>query len=200
MSYILRLQIALLFLIFVSVGTAQQISVTTNEPGIYKLSDLFLHADKVAIVKVISGDMEAYEMSIYKARVIAAFKGVSEGEIVYFGPYERTELGGEYVLFLKNAPNPIEPKDKAGAYGTVRYSTVFDEGYSSMLTSYECIFEGSTIAQQCNYGVRVCTDYIILPKSLKTFPPASDAAPFGCRWIRRDSFTSLLNEMAEKMH
>jgi hypothetical protein len=198
MSCIFRLWVAIFFLILVSAGATQQISITNDEPAIYKLSDLFLHADKVAIVKVISGDTEAYEVSIYKARVIKAFKGVSEGDIVYFGPYERTELGGEYVLFLRNAPNPIEPKDKGGAYGTVRYSTIFNEGYSSMLTSYECVFDGSTIAQQCDYGVRVCTDYIILPKSIKAFPPGSDVASSSCRWVRRDLFTSLLNEMAEK--
>ena len=200
MSHIHRLLITLLFLTLASVGTAQQTSITITEPGIYKLSDLFLHADKVAIVKVISGDTEAYEISIYKARVITAFKGVSVGDIVYFGPYERTELGGEYVLFLKNAPNPIEPKDKTGAYGTVRYSLVFNEGYSSMRTSYECVFDGSTTAEGCDYGVRVCTDYIVLPKSLKAFPLAGDVAAFGCRWVRRDRFTSLLNEMTGPLH
>ena len=199
MSCILRLQIAFLFLSLVSVGTAQQTAITTNEPGIYKLSDLFMHADKVAIVKVISGETEAYEVSIYKARVITAFKGVSVGDIVYFGPYERTELGGVYVVFLKNAPNPLEPKDKTSAYGTVRYSLVFNEGYSSMLTSYECVFDGASTSQRCDYGVRVCTDYILLPKSLQTFPPESSETPFGCRWTRRDKFADMLGEMSKTL-
>jgi hypothetical protein len=177
-------------------GTAQSPSrVTNREPGVYQVADLFTHSDKVALVKVISGDTEVYDVAIYKARVVEGFKGLSAGETVYFGPYTRTELGSEYILFLRNNPKAIEPKAKtSGGYGTVNYSEVFDEGYSSMLTSYECVFTD----QQCDYGVRVCTDYIKLPKSLPAFPTNGDDSPFGCRWVRKAAFISVLDNLGGK--
>ena len=187
------------------IGTTQspQASIRTpegsqpSEPGIYQLADLFRHADRVALVKVVSGTTEAYDIAIYKAQVVEGFKGLSAGEIVYFGPYTATELGTEYILFLRDTPKAIEPRAKAdGGYGTVHYSKVFDEGYSSMRTSYECVFGGSS--SECDYGVRVCTDYIKLPKSLPAFPSNGDNPPFGCRWVRKDSFISVLDELGEK--
>jgi len=62
-------------------------------------------------------------------------------------------------------------------YGTVHYSEVFNEGYSSMETSYECVFDGKDIAQKCGDGARVCTDYIKLPKSLHPSPPMTEDTP-----------------------
>jgi hypothetical protein len=92
---------------------------------------------------------------------------------------------------------PITPKTAATvAYGTVPYSEIFNEGYSSMETSYACVFDGKEIRQQCDYGVRVCTDYIKLPKSMPAFPPEDNDPPFGCRWIRRGVFISLLDTLA----
>ncbi len=168
-----------------------------SEPGLYQLTDLFSHADKVALVKVVSGTTETYDIAIYKAQVVEGFKGVVAGEIVYFGPYIATEIGTEYVLFLRDNPKAIEPRAKAdGGYGTVHYSEVFNQGYSSMRTSYECVFGGPSV--ECDYGVRVCTDYIKLPKSLPAFPNSGDDPPFGCRWVRRNSFISALDELGEK--
>jgi hypothetical protein len=187
------------------IGTTQspQATISTpegsqlREPGLYQLADLFRHADRVALVKVISGTTEAYEVAIYKAQVVEGFKGLSAGEIVYFGPYIATEIGTEYILFLRDNPKAIEPRAKAeGGYGTVHYWEVFDEGYSSMRISYECVFGGSS--KECDYGVRVCTDYIKLPKSLPAFPNDGDDPPFGCRWVRKNSFISVLEEIGEK--
>jgi len=158
--------------------------MTTTEPGIYDLADLFKKADTVALVTVIAGDAEAYEIAIYKARVLKTFKSQAMGETIYFGPYLGERLGWEYVLFLRTAPEPIAAKSTLG-YGTIHYSEVFDEGYSAMMTSYECVFDGKDIAQQCDYGVRVCTDYIKLPKSMPVFPPLTEDVDFGCRWVRK---------------
>ena len=89
------------------------------------------------------------------------------GEAVYFGPYVGTRLGSEYIVFLHKVFKPIVPRTSGGGYGTIQYLEVFNEGYSSMETSYECVFSGRDIAQKCDYGVRVCTDYIKLPKSME---------------------------------
>ena len=176
------------------IGTAQP-----SEPGVFQLAHLFSRADRVALVKVVSGTTEAYDIPIYKAQVEKAFKGAAAGETIYFGPYIATELGSEYILFLRDKSNAIAPKTKADVgYGTVHYSEVFDEGYSSMRTAYLCAFGGPSAKQQCDYGVRVCTDYIKLPKSLPAFPDGDNDPPFGCRWAKKDAFIFVLEELSGK--
>jgi hypothetical protein len=153
-------------------GAVAQVTIT--EPARYNIAHLFEKADVVASVRIVSGDIESYNMAIYKAEVIHGFKGASSGQILYFGPFQGSELGSEYVVFLRNVQEPAIPKASPNAaYGTVRYREVFDQGYGSMLTSYECVFEGKDVAQQCDYGVRVCTDYIVLPKQILLFPQRS---------------------------
>jgi len=130
-------------LITARLTSAQQtVQVVPVEPGIIKLENLFKKSDTVALVKVVSGDTENYATAVYKAEVIQSFKGAAVGEAIYFGPYEGVRLGWEYVLFLRRAAKPLAPKTTAKvSYGTVNYSEVFNEGYSSMETSYECVFD-----------------------------------------------------------
>jgi hypothetical protein len=173
-------------------------NVTNREPGIYQLSSLYKHADTVALVKIAAGDSEAYSTAVYKAEVVKSFKGASVGQTIFFGPYLGERLGWEYVLFLQGVTKNIMPKaTSSGGFGVIHYSEVFDEGYSSMETSYECIFDGKEISQKCDYGVRVCTDYIKLPKSMQAFPPESNDPPFGCRWVRKAAFLSYLESLTE---
>jgi hypothetical protein len=164
------------------------------------VSELFRSADKVAIVEVLSGDVEAYEIPLYKGRVLQPFKGTSADEIIYFGPFLGTQRGSEYVLFLKNASQSLQPSRTGTGYGVVKYSTVLDEGYSSMLTSYECVFNGAEPHQNCDHAVRICTDYIKVPRSLETAPPEDVNAAFGCRWARRSEFISILDQLAHPLH
>jgi len=191
------LRIVALIVLMSALISAQSQSVTITEPGVYKIIELFKTADVVALVKIVSGDTESYDHTVYKGEVIQSFKGIPRGTAVYFGPFVGEKLGWEYVLFLRNATKPITPKATATAsYGTVRYSEVFNEGYSSMETSYACVFDGKEIAQKCDYGVRVCTDYIKLPESMPAFPPEDNDPPFGCRWVRKAVFISLLDTLA----
>lgn len=172
-------------------------TVDIVEPGVYDLAQLFRTADVVALVKVISGDAEHYESAVYKAEVERSFKGTKVGEIIYFGPFIGTKIGGEYVLFLKNSKEPLRPKSVPSPYGIVSFREVFDEGYSSMEKSYQCRFEGKEISHRCDYGVRVCTDYIKLPKGTQTVPPVDEDTPFGCRWVRESVFEPLLEKLAK---
>jgi hypothetical protein len=66
-----------------------------------------------------------------------------------------------------------------------------------METSYQCIFEGRDTSQKCDYGVRVCTDYIELPSATPTFPPVAEETPFGCRAVRKTVFISLLEALGK---
>jgi hypothetical protein len=192
----LRIVVSLVVLISTAASAQSQV-VTISAPGVYKISELFKSADIVALVKIVSGDTENYDRAVYKGHVIQSFKGMPGGATVYFGPFVGEKLGGEYVVFLRNVKSPISPKTtEAVSYGTVRYAGVFNEGYSSMATSYECVFDGKEIAQKCDYGVRVCTDYIKLPKSMPAFPPENNDPPFGCRWGRKAAFISLLDTLA----
>jgi hypothetical protein len=172
-------------------------SVTLTEPGVYTLKDLFTAADIVAIVRITSGDSEHYQSAVYKGEVIRSFKGVNAGQILYFGPFIGNRIGWEYVLFLRNSKQPLAPKTSDSPYGTVVYREVFDEGYSSMETNYECVFDGKEVAQQCDYGVRVCTDYIKLPKGTRTSPPLSETTSFGCRWVRKSVFEQLVQAFSK---
>ncbi len=180
-----------------ALASAQSQAVTISEPSVYDIGELFKSADVVALVRIVSGDAESYGHTVYKGELIQGFKGMPRGATVYFGPFVGEKLGWEYVLFLRNVTKPIAPKATATAsYGTVPYSEVFNEGYSSMETSYACVFDEKEIAQKCDYGVRVCTDYIKLPKSMPAFPPEDNNPPFGCRWVRKALFISLLDTLA----
>lgn len=154
-------------------------------------------SDMVAVVRVVSGDTENYDSAIYKAVVVTGFKGATEGKTIYFGPFIGQRLGYESMLFLRKAKVPATPKNPQSAYGAVPYLNVFNEGYSSMEIAYECTFDGKEIRQQCDYGVRVYTDYIVLPKGTETAPPMGEETPFGCRWVRKATFLSLIRDIAE---
>jgi hypothetical protein len=79
-------------------------------------------------------------------------------------------LGWEYILFLLDVPKPITAKTTwSTGYGPIQYSEIFDEGYTSMQTSYECVFDEKDTTQKCDYGARVCTDYIKLPNRYQRF-------------------------------
>jgi hypothetical protein len=175
----------------------QRESVTITEPGIIKLTDLFEMSDAVALVRIVSGDAEGYETAVYKAKLVQSFKGPTTGEI-YFGPYIGSKLGGEYVLFLRKPKEPSVPKSVSKSnYGTVSIFQVFNQGYSAMEASYECVFNAKDIADKCAYGVKVCTDYVVLPKSLPVFPPLRENVPFGCRWVRREPFLATLTRFRD---
>ena len=194
----------MLLLLMVAISSAQLTwahgpeKVTVTEPSVINLASLFKQADTVALVRVVSGDAENYRIAIYKAKVVKSFKGVAAGESIYFGPYVGERIGWEYVLFLRNVTEPLAPRITSSLnYGTIHYSEVFNEGYSSMMTSYECVFDGRTAAEQCDDGVRVCTDYIVLPKSTPTFPPMTEGTRFGCRWVRKQAFISLVGTLGD---
>ena len=192
----LRMVVPWLMVLMAALAFPQSEIVTLTEPGVYKIGDLFKEADVVALVKVVSGDTENYNHTVYKGEVIQSFKGAPRGAILYFGPFVGNKLGWEYILFLRNMTKPITPKTAPTAsYGTISYSEVFNEGYSSMEISSSCVFDGKEIAQKCDDGVRVCTDYIKLPKSIPAFPPEANDPPFGCRWVRKAVFVSLLDAL-----
>jgi hypothetical protein len=174
-------------------------TVTITEPAIFKLEQMYKMADVVAIIRVVAGDAENYKVDIYKAVVVQAFKGTAVGKTLYFGQYSGGRLGWEYIAFLRNAKEPAVPKiDPAAAYGKVSYLEDFDQGYTAMETSYQCGFDGKSVEEMCDYAVRVCTDYIVLPKNTPTAPPLKKATDFGCRYVRKEKFISLLDKLAER--
>jgi hypothetical protein len=175
---------------------AQTRSVTITEPGIYEIGELFKTADVIALVHILSGDAENYDCAVYKGEVVQSFKGSQRGAIIYFGPFVGHKLGDDYFVFLRNMDQPITPKTTANAsYGTIHYAKVFNQGYSSMEMSYECVFDGDEVLPKCDYAVRVCTDYIKLPKAMVTYPPEENDPPFGCRWVRKSGFFALLDSL-----
>ena len=82
---------------------------TITEPATYELTDLYKSADKVALVQIRSGDAENYKIAVYKGVVVTSYKGTTDGEIIYLGPYIGQKIGTEYVLFLRNVARPLVP-------------------------------------------------------------------------------------------
>jgi hypothetical protein len=176
---------------------AQTETIIITEPPIFKLETLFKTADVVAVVRIVSGDTENYKTTIYKAVVVQSFKGTADGNTLYFGPFIGYRLGREYVAFLCRTKDPAVPTTTpTAAYGPVKYLEVFDDGYSSMEASYECVFDEKNIDKECDDGVKVCTDYIVLPKGTPAFPSMDEIVPFGCRWVRRSKFMRMLEKLA----
>jgi hypothetical protein len=177
--------------------TAGQTTTTITEPSVTDVTKLFRTGDTVALVKVVSGDTEHYDVAVYKAEVVKAFKGTTQGEVLYFGPYVGLRLGWEYVVFLRTTPETLQANgEKAVSYGPVRYQRIFNEGYTALMTSYECVFDGKETNQKCDEAIRICTDYVKTPKSLTVAPPLTKDTPFGCRWTRRKQFIALLEKLA----
>src|SRR5262245_14893632 len=80
---------------FVCTKNAEGTSIKTVE-----LETLFKEADVVAFVRVLAGDAENFDVAIYKAEVLSPFKGCTNKQVVYFGPFVKYEIGGEYLVFL----------------------------------------------------------------------------------------------------
>lgn len=174
-------------------------TMVINEPGRYDIHELYNDADIIALIEIQSSDAEHYDAAVYKGKVIEGFKGVSAGQSLYFGPYVGLKLGWQYVLFLHKSSSPLAPKDPARpGYGTIQYAKVFNGGYSSLETSYECVFDAKGSNKECDEGVRVCTDYLKLPKKMPVFPPMTVDTPFGCRWVRKTEFFSMLQSLKQR--
>lgn len=66
-----------------------------------------------------------------------------------------------------------------------------------METSYECIFDGKDVDHKCDYGVRICTDYIEIPANFQSYPEDAEM-PFGCRWVRKSLLISTLEGLEKQ--
>jgi len=178
--------------------TIQLALATTIAP--VKLRDLFTQADTVAIVRILSGDSENYDVTVYKAEVLLAFKGASQSEKVYFGPYTSFGIGEEYVVFLKKSEKGLEPKEKSPGlnYGPIkRFLRIMYGGFSVMPVEYACVFDGKEIREQCDYGVKLNPKQVVLPKDIRTFPAGAPTSVTNYnQWVRKDALVALLKQVA----
>jgi hypothetical protein len=173
--------------------------VTITEPGVYTLAQLYKAADTVAIVEIAAGDAESYSDPVYKGKVVTAFKGASEGQVIFFSPPGGV-LGSQHVVFLKKQKEPLAPNKGATAFGVIPYTVDFDQGFTEMRTAYECVFRPKKPGDLgCDYAVRVCTDFIKLPKSVP-ISTYEDNDTSGCRYVRKPIFLSLLDELKSAKH
>ena len=203
---------ALTYLFLVSLTLAQEhsgASITTctgktcttiTEPGAVKIENLWKQADFVAVVQILSGDTEHYPIAVYKAKVITPFKNASTGQIIYLGPFTTYRLGGEYLAFLRQSKDPVSPKDGDAplSYGTLQtVLRIMYEGYSFMDIDYACVFDGKNTNERCDYGIKISTEKVLLPKSIKTFPDGTSGGAGEHSWVRRDKFLKFLERFVE---
>jgi len=177
-------------------------TVEIREPGQIAISVLFKQSDVVADVKIVSGDTEHYDRSVCKGEVLTGWKGRKTGEELYFGGCNGQRLGLESIVFLKKSEGELTPTrgNTGSSYGKIR--PIFDvqhQGYGAMAVSYVCVFPGKEIADQCGDGVRICTDYIVPPDLLATFPAKTEQTDFGCRWVNKSRFLELMDNLREQV-
>lgn len=182
-------------------SSTHPVTVTISEPSTGTLANYWQKADVVAVVTTLAGDADSYESAVYKAKVVRPFKGVKEGEVLYFGPFVGTEIGTDYLLFLTRAKEALAPEaGKPSSFGVVPLLRVMNQGYGSMKTSYECDLADRSEQNSCDYVFRVCTDYVALPKNTPTSPREGAGTPFGCRFIRRTIMFSALDRISSAAH
>ncbi len=172
---------------------AQNVRLTQRESSAHSLSDLFNRTSEVVLVKVIAGDSTTYDIPLYKAQVIQAFKGASNQDTIYFSAFAGVQIGSNYFLFLQNAPAPVAPKSKSAAgFGTVPYSQLADDALPSVS---QCIFPGTDPAQHCADAVQICTDHILLPQSLSLYRISGSTSQ--CPWFRQSDFVTALSNLIQ---
>lgn len=168
-----------------------------------ELKKLFDEADLVAFIKIVSGDTENYEDTIYKSSVIAAYKGTDIGKTVFFGPYVSYGIGSEYLIFLKKSGKVIgEISTKGKESRTVVYDDSFEYfrvmygGYSILPVSYECAFGPVSELGSCAYAVSMET--VILPKTLKSFPEETLGEKSSAAFVQKTTIEAFLNTLKRK--
>ena len=161
-----------------------------------KLEDLFREADVVAEVRILSGDGENYEPTVYKARVLGALKGTTPGATIYFGPSDTYGIGNEYLVFLRRSPTPVRPKSTPPdrSYGTISefYEGMYS-GFGIMEVEYTCVFGED---RKCDYGIRLNPEQVLLPKPINTFPQGdADARTNYEKWVYMDVLIHHLQDL-----
>jgi hypothetical protein len=183
--------------------SAQRQTVTISEPAPVKVEGLLKQADLVAVVRIVSGDTEHYTNAVYKAEVLQPFKGVETGKTVYFGPFVKFGLGGEYLVFLRHSEKGLEPKQPSVAsgldYGPIpSFYLVMYEGYGALPIEYDCVFDGKEIAQRCDYGIKVNTHQVVLPQGLRTYPSSAKGSfSEDTKWVRKTVFLSFMQTLSK---
>ncbi len=187
-----------------SVVKAQgQVKATVTDPSPITMEALFEQADLVAVVRILSGDTEHYKTAVYKAEVLQPFKNGTKGSTIFFGPFEGYGLGQELVVFLRRSKNGAVPNQQGRApglsYGSVAilYLVMYG-GYSALDVKYECVFDGKEVSERCDYGVRINTAQVKLPRNIKTYPSSTRGdSSQDTNWVRRRVLIAYLNSLCE---
>ena len=159
-----------------------------------KLEDLFKEANVVALVRIVSGDSEHYSITVYKSEVLMAFKGTTAGGRIYVGPFIGLGVGEDHLVFLRTSQEQINQKRPSTglSYGDLpAVPRIMYAGYADLEIDYACVF-----GSECDWGVIVNPEQIILPASIETYPSGrADATTNYKKWVRRDAIVSYLEQM-----
>jgi hypothetical protein len=192
----LRTRFCLSLLLFVfSFSSSFATSIRT-----VKLAALFEEADKVVLIKILSGDSEHYETVVYKAVVEVAYKGATKNETIFFGPFEGYAVGSEYILFLRRGAGEKPTNGEALSYGSLQHvDRIMYAGYAALAVGYDCVFDGADANQRCDDSVQLNPEQVILPSNIEAFPQGEATAVTNYKkWVRRAAFIAELQAMKKK--
>jgi len=171
--------------------------IVLTEPPILTLEQLFRRADVVALVEIVSGDAEHYRQAVYKAKVVAGYKGARSGQTIGFGPYIGHEIGTNYVLFMTRTspPRVTASKGEEGVKPVAEpFYGVMLEGYGSMQVDYVCVFDDQ-VGSPCGEGASVGW-HVELPEVTKLFDRGSGGIHPGRSWVHSRDLQLLLEKLS----
>lgn len=162
----MRTHSLIIVFVFLAAISSSAMADTIPRPEIDKL---YAEADVVALVRVLSGDTESFEDTVYKASILTTYKGNVQS-ILYFGPYISYGVGSEYLVFLKTSGKQLRSmatKNKTVAYAEdANYLRVMYGGYSILPVGFHCGLGKNTL--DCQDSIDAST--VILPKGFASYP------------------------------
>ena len=195
-------------LCLVALGIAGSVAVATTLPPI-PVSDLFKDADVVVVAEVVKGELigsgEETCGAKYFAHVEESFKGSQKGSTIEFGNFHGYQLGGRYVLFLTRPGRTHEPMTSTNSMH-LQAMALLQQRCGPKLVRNTVMHSGFGALQvhwtgKFNYkeGVRVPTQYVVMPKDVQTAAATpSEAEEFsGVVWVKLEDMLQLLRGFAK---
>lgn len=187
-----------------SVGNA----TTISQVNIFKL---YQQADIVALVRIESGEIiEGIDFSCgtkYKGKVIRPLKNTKINQIIEFGYYMGSGIGGQYIVFLnkkQNVYNPINSTNSSSENFQYQFNKVCNPKHPNYIVMHHGVgsqkleYHGDT---KSDYAFLIPTKYLELPKGTKLIEPEESDCNIWeeCKWVDKETVLKMLIKQNTKL-